>query len=202
MKLTLQRKPFIADLKTVLPAVATRPGLPMLSGIRLDSSKDGLAIEATDLELTVRRVVQDGVSVHGPGSVVVPAKVLVKALAAMTEPEIALESDPTEGRADVQLRAGTRTVTLQGWPAEDWPAVPRLAEVDPIASIQAPTMAEAIERAALCASRDESRPVLTCLALSFGQDPPSSRSWRPTPIASVKPRSRRNPWSELPTGSC
>jgi DNA polymerase-3 subunit beta len=114
MKLTLDTKPLITELKALLPAVATRPGLPMLSGIRLDGSEDGLAIEATDLELTARRVVPDDVSVVGTGSVVAPAKALVKALAAMTEPRIELESDPSEARAEVHVRAGTRALTLQG----------------------------------------------------------------------------------------
>ena len=59
-----------------------------------------MAIEATDLELTARRVVRGDVTVDGAGSVVVPAKALVKAVAAMTEPEIVLESDPSDGRAE------------------------------------------------------------------------------------------------------
>jgi DNA polymerase-3 subunit beta len=173
MKLTLSTKPFIAELKALLPAVASRPGLPMLSGVRLDASGEGVALEATDLELTARRVVHDEVTVDAAGSVVAPAKALVKVFTAMTEPKIELESDPTEARADVRVQAGTRTVTLQGWAAEDWPAVARLAGVDPIASVEASAVADALERTALCASRDESRPVLTCVALEFREDPPS-----------------------------
>ena len=58
MKLTLSAKPLSADLKAVLPAVANRSGLPILSGVRLEASDDGLVIEATDLELTARRLVR------------------------------------------------------------------------------------------------------------------------------------------------
>jgi DNA polymerase-3 subunit beta len=172
MKLTLSTKPFIAELKALLPVVATRPGLPMLSGVRLDVSGEGVAVEATDLEITARRVVRDEVTVDAAGSVVAPAKALVKVFTAMTEPKIELESDPTQARADVRVQAGTRTVTLQGLAAEDWPAVARLAGVDPIASVEASAVADALERTALCASRDESRPVLTCVALEFREDPP------------------------------
>ncbi len=173
MKLTLSAKPFAAVLKAVLPAVATRPGLPILSGVRLEVSEDGLVIEATDLELAVRRVVHDGVAVHATGSVVVPAKALAKAVAAMAEPEIAFESAPNDGRADLDLRAATRTVTLPGWATEDWPAVPQAAGIAPIASVGASAAADAFERAALCASADDTRPVLTGVALFFEQDPPS-----------------------------
>jgi DNA polymerase III subunit beta len=171
MKLMVSAKPFTAELKSVLPAIATRSGLPMLSGVRLEASETGVSIEATDLELTARRVVRREVTVDGAGSVVVPAKALVKAVAAMGEPEIVLES--CDGRAGLDVRAGTRTVTLQGWPTDDWPAVPQVSAIDPIASIDASGAAEAFERVALCASSDEARPVLTCAALFFREDPPA-----------------------------
>src|SRR6266545_8378203 len=137
MKLMVSAKPFTAELKSVLPAIATRSGLPMLSGVRLEASEGGVSIEATDLEVTARRVVRGDVTVDGAGSVVVPAKALVKAVAAMGEPEVVLESHSSDGQSRLDVRAGTRTVTLQGWPTDDWPAVPRVAAIDPIASIQA-----------------------------------------------------------------
>jgi DNA polymerase-3 subunit beta len=114
MKLMMSAKPFTAELKSVLPAIATRSGLPMLSGVRLEVSETGVSIEATDLELTARRVISSNVTVDGAGSVAVPAKALVKAVAAMGEPEIVLES--CDGRTGLDVRAGTRTVSLNGWP--------------------------------------------------------------------------------------
>jgi DNA polymerase-3 subunit beta len=173
MKLMVSAKPFTAELKSVLPAVANRPGLPMLSGVRLEASEGEVAIEATDLELTARRVVRGEVTVDVAGSVVVPAKALVKAIAAMGEPEIVLESHSSDGRAGLDVRAGTRTVTLQGWLTDDWPTVPQVAAMDPIASIDASAARDAFERVALCASDDEARPVLTCVALFFREDPPA-----------------------------
>jgi DNA polymerase III subunit beta len=173
MKLMVSAKPFTAELKSVLPATATRSGLPMLSGVRLEGSDGELSIEATDLELTARCVVRGDVVIDRTGSVVVPAKALVKAVAAMNEPEIVLESHSSDGRAGLDVRAGTRTVTLQGWPIDDWPAIPRLAAIDPIASIDASALVDAFERVALCASDDEARPVLTCVAMFFQEDPPT-----------------------------
>ena len=173
MKMMVSAKLFTAELKSVLPVTAARSGLPILSGVRLEASGSGVAIEATDLELTARRVVRGDVTVEGAGSLVVPAKALVKAVAAMSEPKVVLESHPSDGRAGLDVRAGTRTVRLQGWPTEDWPAVPRVAAIDPIASMDAPATADAFERVALCASDDQSRPVLTCVALFFQEDPPA-----------------------------
>jgi DNA polymerase III subunit beta len=171
MKLMVTVKPFTAELKSVLPAIATRSGLPILSGIRLEASDGDVSIEATDLELTARRVIHGAVTVDGAGSIVVPAKALVKAVAAMGDPEIVLESHLSDGQAGLDVRAGTRTVSLQGLPSDDWPAVPQMAAIDPIASIEASAVVDAFERVALCTSDDEARPVLTCVALFFRDDP-------------------------------
>jgi DNA polymerase-3 subunit beta len=172
MQLTLSAKPLAAHLKSVLPAVDTRSGLPQLSGVRLEARDEGLIIEATDLELTARRTVRDGVTVEGEGSVVAPARALIKAVAAMDEPDVTLASAPDDRRASLQVRAGSRSVILQGWRPEEWPSVPGVAGVEPIACLDSGAAADALERAALCASGDEARPVLTSIALYFEQDPP------------------------------
>lgn len=172
MQLTLSAKPLAAHLKSVLPAAATRSGLPLLSGVRLEAGGDGLIIEATDLELTARRTIRDCVTVGREGSVVAPAKALIKAVAAMDEPDVTLASASDDGRCALQVRAGARSVTLQGWRPEEWPSVPRVAGAEPIACVDASAAADALERAALCASGDKTRPVLTSIALYFGQDPP------------------------------
>src|SRR4029450_13594222 len=104
MKLMVSAKPFTAELKSVLPAIATRSGLPMLSGVRLEVSEGEVSIEATDLELTARRVVRSKATDDEAGSVVLPAKALVKAVAAMGAPEVVLES--CDGRAGLDVRAG------------------------------------------------------------------------------------------------
>jgi DNA polymerase III sliding clamp (beta) subunit (PCNA family) len=48
-----------------------------------------------------------------------------------------------------------------------------VAAIDPIASVEASAVVDAFERVALCASGDEARPVLTCAALFFREDPPA-----------------------------
>jgi len=165
MKITVSAKSLAACLKAVLRAVATRPGLPILSGVRLEGSEGGLKVEATDLELTARRTVSDA-TVENPGIVVVPAKALAKTLSSAGDQELELESS-NEDRPRLDVRAGARTVTLHAYATEDWPAIPMVGEIAPVACVDAHVAADALARAALCASGDESRPVLTTVALFF-----------------------------------
>jgi DNA polymerase-3 subunit beta len=170
MQFNVSKKALTAALKAVLPAVPTRPGLPVLTGVRIDAGGNLLSLKATDLELAVEEFVAKEVSVERPGAAVVPAKTVVKALQAMTEDEVTVESEEGEGRPRLDVRAGNRTVTLDAYPAEDWPEFPSLTGTTSVATADAPALADALERAALCASTDETRPILTAVALSFAEE--------------------------------
>ena len=51
MKLIMSKKFLTAAIKAVLPAVPGRPGLPILTGIRLDATTERLTLQTTDLEV-------------------------------------------------------------------------------------------------------------------------------------------------------
>src|SRR6266511_1971502 len=168
MKLIASTKQLGATIKGMLPAVPGHPRLPLLTGVKIDAADAAApALEATDLEVSIHRVLGEGVSVQQPGSAVVPAKALAKAVQAIQGTEVELEAVAEDGRVCLKLHAGNRTVTLDGFPPEDWPAIPKRSELSPTAAADAPALAEAFELAAFCASKDEMRPTLTGVALSF-----------------------------------
>jgi DNA polymerase-3 subunit beta len=167
MKLTVSRKHFAAALKASLPAVPTRPGIPVLTGVRLQAEDDALTLETTDLELAIRRKVEGEVSLEEPGSVLMPAKPLGKAVEAMGEDHLELTSAAEDGRLRLHVTAGNRTVVLQALPEDEWPAIQPLSEATTVARAGTADLADAFGRAALCASTDEMRPILTGVALFF-----------------------------------
>jgi DNA polymerase-3 subunit beta len=166
MRLTVSKKVLMSTLKAVLPAVATRPGLPLLAGVVLDAAGHRLSLKATDLELAIEQR-ETRVSVEQAGAAVVPAKTLAKAVQAVAGDDVTLESAAENDRPRLHVQAGNRTVTLDAYPAEEWPESPSLAEAASLASAEAAALADALERAALCASADEMRPILTGVALFF-----------------------------------
>src|SRR5947209_16603037 len=99
MKITASTKHLGTAIKAVLPAVPARPGLPLLTGVRIDASEGVPALETTDLELSIRHLIEEGVSVERPGSTVVPAKALAKAVQAIQSSDIELEAISQHGRA-------------------------------------------------------------------------------------------------------
>jgi DNA polymerase-3 subunit beta len=167
MKLTASKKHLGAAMKAVLPAVPARPGLPLLTGVRIEATEAAPALEATDLELSIRHVLREGISVQRPGSAVVPARALAKAVQSIQSTEVELEATLEDGRVHLHVRAGNRTVTREGFAPEDWPAIPEPSELSPTAAVEASVLAQAFRLSALCASEDEMRPTLTGVALFF-----------------------------------
>lgn len=163
MKFTIATKQLAAGLKAVMPAVAKRTTLPILSGVLLDVSSEGLTLQSTDLEIGIHRIL-DGASGVEPGSIVVPAAALAKAVTAMAGHDVELSTDATE-RPRLSLRSGSRTVSLDGFSTEDWPRVSHEQPHDVVASVPAAALADAFARVAMCASDDEARPALTSVAL-------------------------------------
>lgn len=167
MKILVSKKQFAAALKAVMPAVATRATLPALSGVHIEVTEKALAVGATDLEVAAQRHLEDGVSVGKPGAIVAPAKALAKAMASMPIDEVAIETIEHEGGSRIVLRSGSRTVTLDAHPSEDFPVVPEARRLKALGSLRGSTLADAFARAVLCASRDEARPALAAVALFF-----------------------------------
>jgi DNA polymerase-3 subunit beta len=167
VKLTASTKHLGTAIKAVLPAVPSHPGLPLLTGVRIDASQAEPALEATDLELSIRHVLGEAVSVQQPGSAVVPAKALAKALEAIKGTEVQVEALDQDGRVRLHIHAGNRAVTLDGFSSEDWPTKPEPANLSPTATVEASALARALELSALCASKDEMRPMLTGVGLFF-----------------------------------
>jgi len=172
MQFIVSTKRLVKALKQVMPAVGVRSTLPVLTGVRIEATSDGLVLEATDLEAATRCRL-DGVTVTTNGVVVTPAKPLAKALAAMPDDEVAVEAIEGDGRMRVALSAGSRAVTLDTCPVEDFPKLLDASTLEPVASLKAADLADAFARAVLCASRDEARPVQTSVALFFTQGSPT-----------------------------
>ena len=170
MKLIVSKDALAAAIKAVLPGVATRAGLPALSGIRIAATRTDLSVETTDLELAVSHSLTDGVTVSEPGSVIVPAKALAKVVDAMPGDDVRLESSEERDRVGLKVESRPRSVSLDGWRTEDWPGSRDAAQVPKVATVDAAALADAFGRTALCASKDEMRPVLTAVALFIAKE--------------------------------
>src|SRR4051812_18421985 len=162
LRITCAKDELAQALGVVSRALSTRTSVQILSGILLEARAGELRLAATDMELSLRASLT--AQIEGDGSVVLPGKTLVDIARLLPGDEVTIEHKPAE--SVVHVTAGTASYTLNTYNPEDFP---RLPEVDAVQtfSVDRESLLETISRVARAASRDESRPVLTGVLVSF-----------------------------------
>src|SRR5215217_4735716 len=99
LRLACRRDALVEKLGIVSRAVSMRPTVQILSGISLAAEDGGLALAATDMELSLRSSLDAEVS--ATGTVVVPGRLLVEIARLLPAETVELEHRPAEGRLAV-----------------------------------------------------------------------------------------------------
>jgi DNA polymerase-3 subunit beta len=162
LKINVPKDELVAALGVVGRAVSPRTSVQILSGILLEAREGELRLAATDMELSLRANV--AAQIDGDGSIVLPGKTLVDIARLLPSDEVTIEHKPTE--SVVHVTSGSASYTLHTYNAEDFPRLPELDVVETF-SVDRESLLETITRVARAASRDESRPVLTGILVSF-----------------------------------
>jgi DNA polymerase III subunit beta len=164
LKLTTKRDEFVSKLSIVSRAVSTRAITQSLAGVLLTASEDGVLLSATDGEMGMRTKLE--AEVTGPGSVLLPGRLLAELARSLSDPVVEIEV--REAERDVEIRSGSSNFHLNVLPAEDFPKLPDESG-EPL-KIPAAAMAATIDLVANAASRDDMRPVLTGVLVTAGSD--------------------------------
>jgi DNA polymerase-3 subunit beta len=165
LKVSVQRDRFAESVAVVARGLSTRATVLVLGGIRLASGPEGLALAATDMELSLRATVEADVA--GEGTVVVPGRLLLDIARALPEAEVVLEHLVEE--SVVVITSGSASYRIHTYAAEDFPRLPELESVA-CHDVDREVLLGTIARVSRAASRDESRPVLTGILVSFERD--------------------------------
>src|SRR5207302_2454329 len=91
MKVTCRPAVLGQALQVVSRAISTRTTLPILNNILLETTGDGLALTATNLEVGIRKLVPAEISVEG--STTAPARLLTDFVGTLPEEELELSLD-------------------------------------------------------------------------------------------------------------
>jgi DNA polymerase III subunit beta len=162
MKISLSTQDLLAQLQTATRVASTRSAVQALSGVMISASADSQPqLLATDMEVGLR--VPLDAEVSRPGSVVLPARLLLDVTRALPAPQLTLELRSAE--QDVELICGPSTFHLRTLRAEDFPSLPS-PQPDSRVTLPAEAFVDTVSRVARSASRDETRPVLTGILVS------------------------------------
>jgi len=155
MELTIDAK----DLATVLAlpnrAVPSRPSNPVLTNLLLKAEDNTLAVTGSDLG-AVTITAKASASIAVEGEILLPAKLLTDMVGCM-EGNLALNWDPETSQAIIIAAPGC-SYSLSGQPGEEYPLIER-AEGQQL-TLEASTLAQALEATLAIVSDDESKQIL------------------------------------------
>jgi len=137
-------------------SISTRTTLPILNNLLLETTAEGLALTATNLEIGIRKVIPAEVAEEG--STTAPARLLTEFVG--TLPDEPLEMALDAGTQTLSVRCGRFDTHIKCIEADEFPSGPRPDEGDRLA-IALDDLLSAVEQTQMAASTDEARPVLT-----------------------------------------
>ena len=162
MKITVLAENLKRGLSIVNRGISSRPQLPILSGILVKANAEGLFLVSTDLEMSFW--MKMGAKVIEEGDIVMPAKLF-------TELVISLPAGPVELSTENQtlkIVSGSVKADVVGQLADDFPVIPRLKKSQ--VTLSSGEFREKVEKVAVSAAKDDTRPILTGVLWDFGEN--------------------------------
>lgn len=152
MKFKSERDILADALSAASRVVATRL-IGASSGILLSLSGNQLTVTGTDLDITVRTVV-DVIGVED-GATVVPARLIVDAVRSLEAGAVTVNA----GEENVEVSLGRAKFSLRTFAVMDFPKLPPVA--GPETSVPALDLVQGITQVVRAAASDDARPLLT-----------------------------------------
>lgn len=153
LKFRLVREDFADAVAWVARILPSRPTVPVLSGVLLTGSDEGLTISGYDYEVSAEcRVAAE---IASPGSVLVSGRLLSDIVKALPAKPVDVSVEGTR----VALTCGSARFSLPTMAVEDYPTLPTMPDETGVVSSE--LFAQAISQVAVAAGRDDTLPMLT-----------------------------------------
>ena len=162
VKFRLSRDDFADAVAWAARSLPARPTNPVLAGVLITASEDGLTIASYDYDVSGE--VQVPAEIASTGTVLVSGRLL-------SDITRALPAKPVEVGVDgsrVLLSCGNARFSLPAMPVEDYPSLPALPAETGL--IPADLFAEAVGQVAVAAGRDDTLPMLTGIRVEISDD--------------------------------
>ena len=153
LRFRLVREDFADAVAWVARCLPTRPTVPVLAGVLITGTDEGLTIAGFDYDVSAEVVVP--AEIASTGAVLVSGRLLSEITRALPAKPVEVSVDGTR----VLLTCGSAKFSLPAMPVEDYPALPSLPEETGVLS--ADVFGEAVSQVAVAAGRDDTLPMLT-----------------------------------------
>ncbi|MTT31051.1 DNA polymerase III subunit beta [Terrilactibacillus sp. BCM23-1] len=165
MKMTVTKDKLVESVNHVMKAVSSRTTIPILTGIKITASLDGVTLTGSDSDVSIKSFIplsendQQNVTIEKTGQIVLQAKVFSDIVRKLPSDTIEIEVDQ---RLITKITAGSSEFTLNGLDPEEYPLLPVIDEEDNnIVTIKKDLLKHVIRQTVYAVSTSETRPILT-----------------------------------------
>lgn len=157
MKFHVNRDVFSDAVSFVVKLLPQRNPQPILAGVLISATDEGLSLAAFDYEASARTVIE--ATIDEPGTILVHGRLLSEIANRLPDApvQVSVEED------GIAVRCGSARFTLPEMPVQEYPAIPEVTGAVGVAPAE--DFATAIAQVAFAASRDDVTPVLTGVQL-------------------------------------
>ncbi len=162
MKFQVNRDVFSEAVSFAVKLLPQRTTLPILSGVLIEATSDGLTLSSFDYEVSARTEIT--AQVEEPGKVLVSGRLLADIASRL--PNAPVNFSTEDGR--ITVACGSGHFTLLSMPVEEYPTLPEISEQSGV--LKAEDFSNAIAQVAVAASRDDVTPVITGVQLEVSEN--------------------------------
>lgn len=163
MRFTIQRDRLVQSVQDVMKAVTSRTTIPILTGIKIVVTEDGVTLTGSDSDISIESFIpkEEGgdelVEIKHTGSIVLQAKFFSEIVKKL--PTDTVEID-VQNHFQTVIRSGKSEFNLNGLDAEEYPHLPQIEEQNAF-KIRTDLLKVLIRQTFFAVSTSETRPVLT-----------------------------------------
>ena len=153
VKFRVERDALADSVAWAARTLPSRPSMPILAGLLLETDGSGLVVSSFDYETSSRVGIDADVTDHGRA--LVPGRLLADISRALPAAPVQISLDGTR----VSVVCGKSTFALPTFPVEEYPSLPAMP--DSSGSLTGADFAHAVAQVAIAAGRDDTLPTLT-----------------------------------------
>jgi DNA polymerase-3 subunit beta len=158
MKVSTLQSTLHQPLSLLSRYVSSRPALPVLANILVETQTDTLVLSATNLDVTIKAHLP--ATIEEPGVTTIPARLLNEVIGMLPSGQVSLATRDTI----CVIQSDNTSSDLNTIPPQDFPTLPSFSP-DQALKLPLKVLRDVAEKVLFAAATDESRPVLTNLLL-------------------------------------
>ncbi|KMJ60445.1 DNA polymerase III subunit beta [Bacillus sp. LL01] len=163
MKFIIQRDKLVQSVQDVLKAVSSRTTIPILTGIKIVATEEGVTLTGSDSDISIESFIpceEEGseyVEVKAAGSIVLQARFFSEIIKKLPMDTVEIE---VQSQYVTTIRSGKSEFNLNGQDAAEYPHLPQIEEQN---AFRVPTdlLKNIIRQTVFAVSTSETRPILT-----------------------------------------